>query len=55
MHDGWALWGKAKVSHDGLHVTSMCRGGNVSKELRFGGAGSSDRLCPSCVGDGAAT
>jgi len=33
----------------------MLRGGNSGKELRFGGAGSSDRLCFASVGDGAAT
>jgi len=62
-----ALWGianlcafcscrrKAEVSHDGAHVSSMLCCGNSGKEFRFGGAGSSDGLRLTSVGDSAAT
>jgi len=46
---------KAEVGHDCSHASSMLCGGNSGKELRFGGAVSSDRLCLASVGDGAAT
>jgi len=55
VHDSRAFRRKAEVGHDCLNVSSMLCSGTSGKDLRFGGAGSSDRLCFALVGDGAAT
>jgi len=36
VHHGRAFRRKAKIGHDGTHVSSMLRGGNCGEELRFG-------------------
>ena len=55
VQDGRTFRREAKVRHDGAHVSSMFCSGNRGKELRFGGAGSSNGLHLASARDGATT